>query len=171
MGKLKIEGVTHWSIPVNNLDESEKFYGDLLGLKHLGRLGSSKMSCFNVGDHNILLCQRSGNVEMTKHNLSLLEALGSVGGLSDQRANKTGVYVFRMGDLDSNPAARARVFRLDLFQPVSIFVAQQFGLQPRDVIYVTNAPLYEYDKILTSIYRTFSIVGIARGNLPLTTTF
>ena len=58
MGQLKIEGVTHWSIPVNNLDESEKFYGDLLGLKHLGRLGNSGMSCFNVGDHNILLCER-----------------------------------------------------------------------------------------------------------------
>jgi polysaccharide export outer membrane protein len=115
--------------------------------------------------------QRSGNVEMSKHNLSLLEALGNVGGLSDVRANKTGVYVFRMGDLETNPTARARVFRLDLFQPVSIFVAQQFGLQARDVIYVTNAPLYEYDKILTSIYRTFSIVGLARGNLPLTTTF
>ena len=58
MGLLKIEGVTHWSIPVNNLEESEKFYGDLLGLKHLGRLGNSVMSCFNVGDHNILLCER-----------------------------------------------------------------------------------------------------------------
>jgi polysaccharide export outer membrane protein len=115
--------------------------------------------------------QRSGNVEMTKHNLTLLEALGQVGGLNDARANKTGVYVFRMGDLEINPTARGRVFRLDLFQPVSIFVAQQFGLQPRDVIYVTNAPLYEYDKILTSIYRTFSIIGIARGNIPLTTTF
>jgi polysaccharide export outer membrane protein len=115
--------------------------------------------------------QRSGNYEMTKHNLTLLEALGQVGGLSDQRANKTGVYVFRMGDLETNPTARGRVFRLDLFQPVSIFVAQQFGLQARDVIYVTNAPLYEYDKILTSIYRTFSIVGIARGSLPITTTF
>ena len=114
---------------------------------------------------------RSGNVEMTKHNLTLLEALGQVGGLSDVRANKTGVYVFRMGDLETNPTARGRVFRLDLFQPVSIFVAQQFGLQARDVIYVTNAPLYEYDKILTSIYRTFSIVGIARGTVPLTTTF
>jgi polysaccharide export outer membrane protein len=76
-----------------------------------------------------------------------------------------------MGDLETNPTARGRVFRLDLFQPVSIFVAQQFGLQARDVIYVTNAPLYEYDKILTSIYRTFSIIGIARGNIPLTTTF
>jgi polysaccharide biosynthesis/export protein len=114
---------------------------------------------------------KSGNVEMTKHNLTLLEALGQVGGLSDQRANKTGVYVFRMGDLETNPTARGRVFRLDLFQPVSIFVAQQFGLQARDVIYVTNAPLYEYDKVLTSIYRTFSIVGIARGNLPITATF
>lgn len=55
---LKIEGVTHWSIPVNNLGEAEKFYGDLLGLKHLGRLGNAVMSCFNVGDHNILLCER-----------------------------------------------------------------------------------------------------------------
>lgn len=105
---------------------------------------------------------KSGNVEMTKHNLSLLEALGQVGGLNDIRANKTGVYVFRMGDLKNNPAARARVFRLDLLQPVSIFVAQQFGMEARDVIYVSNAPLYEYDKVLTSIYRTFSIVSVVR---------
>ena len=58
MGQFKIEGVTHWSIPVNNIAESEKFYGDLLGLKHLGRLGNAVMSCYNVGDHNILLCER-----------------------------------------------------------------------------------------------------------------
>ncbi len=57
MGILKIEGVTHWSIQVNDLEESIKFYGDLLGLKLLGRLGDSPMACFNVGDHNILLCQ------------------------------------------------------------------------------------------------------------------
>jgi extradiol dioxygenase family protein len=63
MGVLKIEGVTHWSIPVNDLEESEKFYGDLLGLKHLGRLGNSGMSCFNVGDHNILLCARSADID------------------------------------------------------------------------------------------------------------
>lgn len=107
---------------------------------------------------------KSGNVEMTKHNLSLIEALGSVGGLNDLRANKTGVYVFRMGDLQSNPAARARVFRLDLLQPVSMFIGQQFGLQARDVVYVTNAPLYEYDKVLTSIYRTFSIISIVRSS-------
>ncbi len=63
MGLLKIEGVTHWSIPVNSVPESEKFYGDLLGLKHVGRLGNAVMSCFNVGDHNILLCEREHPVD------------------------------------------------------------------------------------------------------------
>ncbi len=114
---------------------------------------------------------KSGNVELTKTNMSLLEALGQVGGLSDERANKTGVFVFRMGDIVNNPSARARVFRLDLNQPVSIFVAQQFGMQPQDVVYVTNAPLYEYNKVLTAIYRTFSIVGVAKGSVTPSTTF
>ena len=59
MAVLSIEGVTHWSIPVNNLDEAEEFYGELLGLTTKGRLGNNIMSCFNVGDHNILLCERS----------------------------------------------------------------------------------------------------------------
>ncbi len=106
---------------------------------------------------------KAGNVPLTKANTSLLEALGEVGGLSDQRANKTGVYLFRMGDIQDNPSARARVFRLDLMQPVSIFVAQQFDMQSRDVIYVTNAPLYEYDKVLTAIYRTFSVISVGKG--------
>jgi polysaccharide export outer membrane protein len=76
-----------------------------------------------------------------------------------------------MGDLLDNPTAKARVFRLDLYQPVSIFVAQQFGIQARDVVYVTNAPLYEYDKILSSIYRTLSIIGVANGTVLTTSTF
>ena len=113
---------------------------------------------------------KAGNVDMPKHSISLLEAMGTVGGLNDSRANKTGVYVFRMGDLQNNPTARGRVFRLDLYQPVSIFIAQQFPVLPKDVVYITNAPLYEYDKILTSLYRTFSIIGVARGNV-LTTAF
>jgi extradiol dioxygenase family protein len=63
MGLLKIEGVTHWSIPVNNLAESEQFYGDVLGLTPMGRLGDSRMSCFKAGEHNILLCERAATVD------------------------------------------------------------------------------------------------------------
>jgi polysaccharide export outer membrane protein len=115
--------------------------------------------------------QKAGNVDLAKPSLTLLEALGQVGGLTDERANKTGVFVFRLGDVVNNPLARARVFRLDLSQPVAIFVAEQFGVQARDVVYVTNAPLYEYNKILNAIYKTFSIVGIAKGSVLPATTF
>ncbi|MSQ06704.1 MAG: hypothetical protein EXR54_02055 [Dehalococcoidia bacterium] len=67
MGLLQLEGVTHWSIPVNKLAESEGFYGDLLGLKPLGGLGNSVMSCFNVGGHNILLCEREHPTDHTSN--------------------------------------------------------------------------------------------------------
>jgi polysaccharide export outer membrane protein len=113
----------------------------------------------------------SNVVELTKSNTTLLEALGEVGGLNDLRSNKTGVFVFRMGDLETNPEARGRVFRLDLLQPVSIFVAQQFAIQPKDVVYVTNAPLYEYNKLLDSVYRTFAIIGVAKGSVIPSTSF
>ena len=65
MGHIKIEGVTHWSIPVNNIEESEKFYGELLGLDFKARLGNSIMTCFNVGDHNILLCEVAEPMEVS----------------------------------------------------------------------------------------------------------
>ena len=50
--------------------------------------------------------------------------------------------------------------------PVSLFVAQQFNIRPRDVVYVTNAPIYEYDKALTSLYRTASVYGVLKDSLP-----
>jgi catechol 2,3-dioxygenase-like lactoylglutathione lyase family enzyme len=34
---LKTNGVLHFTIPVKNLDRSEKFYGDILGFEKVGR--------------------------------------------------------------------------------------------------------------------------------------
>jgi catechol 2,3-dioxygenase-like lactoylglutathione lyase family enzyme len=62
---LKITGVTHWSIPVNDLEESERFYREVLGLEYCGRLGNSRMACFRVGEHNILLCERKEPLRRT----------------------------------------------------------------------------------------------------------
>jgi catechol 2,3-dioxygenase-like lactoylglutathione lyase family enzyme len=65
MGLLKIDNVTHWSIPVNDLEASEKFYRDILGLEYQGRLGNTTMACFTVAEHSILLCQRPEPVVRT----------------------------------------------------------------------------------------------------------
>jgi polysaccharide export outer membrane protein len=110
------------------------------------------------------------NVPMRTQSVNLLDAMGAVGGLVDQAADTTGVYVFRMGDLQSNPGVRARVFRLDLSKPVSVFVAQQFEIHSQDVVYVATSPLYEYDKVLTSVYGTFATIGVIRG-APVAVTY
>ena len=65
MDKLKLDAVVHWSIPVNDLEAAEKFYGEILGLEHVGRLANTPMSCFKLGNHNILLCQRKDPINRT----------------------------------------------------------------------------------------------------------
>ena len=62
---LKIDGVTHWSIPVNDLAESRALLRDVLGLTYRGRLGNSGMACVSVGGHDILLCERRDKVRRT----------------------------------------------------------------------------------------------------------
>jgi len=65
MDMLKLDNVTHWSIPVNDLKEAEAFYQDVLGLDYKGRLGNSRMACFTIAGHSILLCERNEPVLRT----------------------------------------------------------------------------------------------------------
>lgn len=65
MSKLKIEGVTHWSIAVNDLEEAKAFYGDLLGLESVGPLGTN-MHRFLTGDSSLLLYQRETPKDMSE---------------------------------------------------------------------------------------------------------
>jgi polysaccharide biosynthesis/export protein len=102
---------------------------------------------------------KSGNIEINRTKVSLLEALGEVGGLSDERANKTGVFIFRPQDSSAFAKApdRPTVYRLDFAKPTSVFVAQQFAMYPRDVIYVSNSPLYEAGKVFSVFGLLFNI--------------
>lgn len=52
LGALRL---THWSMPVKDLEESEAFYGELLGLESRGRLGGPRASVFRVGDADFIL--------------------------------------------------------------------------------------------------------------------
>src|SRR5512134_774905 len=52
-----ITGITHWALRVNNLEESERFYTDVVGFEPRGRL-NDKLSCFSVCGLDILLCEQ-----------------------------------------------------------------------------------------------------------------
>lgn len=100
--------------------------------------------------------------DLPAQNTSLLDALGVVGGLKEGNANPSGVFVFRMGNLDN---ARPTVMRIDMREPAAIFYAQQVILKPDDTIYVTNAAVYEWQKIIGPLVQTL-VLGRAVGVGP-----
>ena len=40
------------------------------------------------------------------------------------------------------------VYRANLLQPETMFLLQRFPIQDKDIVYVSNAPLSEFQKIL-----------------------
>lgn len=89
--------------------------------------------------------------DLPSSNPSLLEALGSVGGLKESAANPQGVFIFRLTTAEEGSPPKAEVFRLNMREPAAIFLARQFLVQPEDAIYVTNAAVYEWQKIISPI--------------------
>jgi len=95
--------------------------------------------------------------------ISLAQALARAGGLQEQRADAQGLFIFRFEDptallmdkdgfgqpLRMTPEGKVPVvYRLDLKDPATFFVAQSFPIRNKDVMYVSNAPAAELQKFL-----------------------
>lgn len=108
--------------------------------------------------------------------LTLAQALGRIGGLQDSRANAKGVFIFRLEDpaaLDPAIAAGATttpdgkipvIYKINLRDPATFFVAQGFPIRNKDVLYVSNAPLADLQKFVNVVSSwAFSVVGITNA--------
>jgi polysaccharide export outer membrane protein len=93
--------------------------------------------------------------------ISLAQALARAGGLQDARADAQGVFIFRFEDQDAvewkskpniTPDGKVPViYRVDLKNPATFFVAQGFPIRNKDVLYVSNAPAAEMQKFLNIV--------------------
>lgn len=105
--------------------------------------------------------------------INLSQALGRVGGLRDDSADIRGVFIFRMEEpshlgafLPPNAKTTADgklpvIYRLDLKDPASFFVAQRFPVRDKDIIYVSNAQMAELRKFMNMVSSmTFSVIGV-----------
>jgi polysaccharide biosynthesis/export protein len=111
-------------------------------------------------------------VNFESQGITLAQALARSGGLSDARSNARGVFIFRFvpktsltwphEPVKTTPDGRVPVvFRIDLSDPASFFLIQNFPMENRDVLYVSNAPLTEINKILTVLLSVaYPIVAI-----------
>jgi len=75
--------------------------------------------------------------------LTLADALSQAGFINQGTADPRQLYVIR------EEKGKPLVYHLDSRSPVSMLLANQFDLQPKDVVYVDNGPLVRFNRVLS----------------------
>jgi polysaccharide export outer membrane protein len=100
--------------------------------------------------------------------ISAIEAIASVGGLNPNLADPTGVFVLRnepeaiarnvlgRGDLQG---AQRMVYVLDLTAPTGMFEARDFVIRDEDTVYVTAAPITQWNNAISALTGTLGASG------------
>lgn len=95
-------------------------------------------------------------VFMDRNGLSLAGALSESGGLNEMTSNARGVFVMRKGEEDGEP--RINIYQLNAKNAAALVLADQFELQPRDIVYVTAAPLALWNRVIQQFLPTLQTV-------------
>ena len=92
--------------------------------------------------------------------ISLEEAIGKSSGLLDERADPEGVFVMRYEPISVarnypgiTPAQAALnlvpvVYYINMREPKSLFLARRFAIHDKDIVYVSNSPFSDLQKLL-----------------------
>lgn len=132
-------------------------HGDVV---HVERNDVNKV--FVLGEVN-----RASSVPVNRARMTLAEALAEAGGVAEQRADASGIFVFREAPEGSNYVVD--VFQLNVKQATSYVLADQFELQPRDIIFVTAAPVARWNRVISLVMPTITgLYQISRTERELT---
>ncbi|KPH65154.1 polysaccharide export protein [Pseudoalteromonas porphyrae] len=113
-------------------------HGDIV---HVNR--NDLQSVFVLGD-----VKEAGSVDINRYGLNLAEALSESGGLNENTANANGIFVLRKRDLEKDGII-ADVYQLHAKNIAALVLAEQFELQPHDIVYVTSAPLARWNRVIS----------------------
>jgi polysaccharide export outer membrane protein len=96
-------------------------------------------------------------VPFNKRDMSVLEAIATVGGLDGRTANPSGVFVFRdePAEIANRVLGRADLvgpqrmaYLLNLTEPEGVFAAREFIIRDEDTIYIAETPLGNWTRVL-----------------------
>lgn len=95
--------------------------------------------------------------------ITLDQAIARAGGLSDMRADPAGVFVIRYerpADYDQlglrrpDPGTLTQIpviYRVNMRDPNGFFLARRFPVRNKDIVYVSNAPLTDVQKVMSML--------------------
>ena len=118
---------------------------------------------------------RNAEIPFEADGVNLAQALAKAGGLDDSRSDPQGVFIFRFetpsvarairpgSQLVASGQRTPIVYRLNLRDPNSLFVMQNFPIANHDVIYVSNAPFTEVSKVMAVVNGGLSTGGSLAG--------
>lgn len=119
-------------------------------------------------------------VEFGSSSLNLAEAVALAGGGSDSRVDANGYFVFRFEQREVIEAVLGRekfqqllakgmepdefdrypiVYQFDMSKPDSLFVAQNFRINSRDVIYLSRHPTVDMAKVIAIVQGPISLAS------------
>jgi len=117
-------------------------------------------------------------VEFETQVLSAIDAIASVGGLNPSLADPTGVFILRNEPEVLAQLVLARndltgpqrmIYVLDLTAPTGMFEARDFLIRDGDTVYVTSAPITQFNTAISALTGTLSSVNSVGNALNNTT--
>jgi polysaccharide biosynthesis/export protein len=102
--------------------------------------------------------ERPGGVMFNNGHMSLNQALGNAGGIAQASADASQVYVVRGRD-----TAKPVVFHLDASSASAMAMADQFELQPNDVVFVDTSTLVKWSRVISLILPTTQAAAASRA--------
>ena len=95
-------------------------------------------------------------VDLSKDPINLTQAMTHQGGMEKGRADARGVFVFR------EIRGHLTVFQLDVTSPTGLLLGTKFDLAPRDVVYITTAPLQRWNDTISRLLPSVSAYNAAQ---------
>ncbi len=120
---------------------------------------------------------KSDEINFEAQGISLAQALARVGGMNDMRADAEGLFIFRYEESGAlnwaeppipGPDGKVPVvYQVNLRDPSSFFVAQNFPIADRDVVFVANSAAADLQKFLNIVvgavvYPALTVVNATR---------
>nr|WP_322015099.1 polysaccharide biosynthesis/export family protein [Paraburkholderia sp. J12] len=102
--------------------------------------------------------ERPGGVMFNNGHMSLNEAIGEAGGISQASADASQVYVVRGRD-----TGKPVVFHLDASNASAMATADGFDLQPNDVVFVDTSSLVKWSRVINLILPTTQAAAASRA--------
>jgi polysaccharide export outer membrane protein len=122
---------------------------------------------------------KNSAITFNSEKLSLTEALAKAGGLLDDRADPSAVFLFRYEPVnvvralgqpiatDAPPGVSPVVYRLDLREAKSYLLARRFPVRDKDIIFVADSesrPVYRFFSALSNIVGPVETVILTCAN-------